>query len=109
MPKEKKPKEPVTGKRGPNWSSAEIAVLKSECLPQQLLLKSRFSDTMNLEKKNKAWATVSSKVSSLGMMRSASDCKKKWSNYQRDEVKKVRQYRVECTKTGTYVYQLFPS
>ncbi|XP_061183052.1 myb-related transcription factor, partner of profilin-like [Saccostrea echinata] len=87
--------------RKPNFSSLEIETLIEEFQNHKEVLNSSFNNTSTNASKQRAWASVASKVSSVsGVMRTAEDVKKKWRNVSSDSKKRLSYARKEATKTG---------
>ncbi|XP_062575788.1 myb/SANT-like DNA-binding domain-containing protein 4 [Saccostrea cucullata] len=87
--------------RKPNFSSLEIETLIEEFQNHKEVLNSSFNNTSTNASKQRAWASVASKVSSVsGVTRTADDVKKKWRNVSSDSKKKLSHARKEATKTG---------
>ena len=83
--------------RAPNWSVAEITLLQELVEKDELILKSKQTNTLTNNKKNEKWNEITAKINAMRLQkRSAEQVKYKWGNLQQqakeafNDVKKQR-------------------
>lgn len=72
---------PKKRKRKANFSQEELDVLSEEVRVRKRLLFEKFSDTISMELKKKAWAAITLNVNAVSSVeRTIDDVRKKWTD-----------------------------
>ena len=88
-------------KRKPNFSAQEIAIITQKFEENQVVLKSKFTNTNTNKMKQNVWEEMTVAVNAVGTAhRSVSEVKEKWTNLQRTAKNELSKFRKEQRKTG---------